>query len=302
MGKRIDLTGQQFEYWTVNSFAYSKSGHSYWNCSCKCGQSGIVDGSKLRRGLSKSCGCYAKENLGLKLLGQRFDYLVVEKQLPSKNWQTCWLCKCDCGNYCEKYGHDLVSGKATNCGCKSKEKLIEIGKSHFHDLTGQTFGLLYVIKRIDDKIYNDKAYVNYLCRCECGREVEITGSALIAGQISCGCLKRSRGEYQIFSFLQSNNYSFQEQYKIKLNTGENRYFDFALTKDDKVWGLIEFDGQQHFEEILYFNNDLAINQLRDNQKNQWCLDNNIPLLRIHYKDYKNIEKLLINFIKEINYE
>ena len=53
---------------------------------------------------------------------------VVEKQLPSKNWKTYWLCKCDCGKYCKKYGNDLISGKATNCGCISKKNLSDAGK------------------------------------------------------------------------------------------------------------------------------------------------------------------------------
>lgn len=302
MAKRTDLTGQQFEYWTVLNYAYSKDGQTYWNCKCRCGAEKAVRGSALKKGKSKSCGCYAREKSSLKLIGQRFGYLIVEKQLPSKNWKTRWLCKCDCGEYCEKNGTDLVSGNVVSCGCERRKQLSIIGKKTFHDLTGQKKGLLTVIKRIEDKTYNNKPYVNYLCECECGKEIEVTASALSAGQISCGCLKRSRGEYQIFTFLKENGYDFQEQYKIVLDSGKNRYFDFALINNENVIGLIEFDGQQHFEEVAIFNKNLANNQERDQQKNQWSIDNNIPLLRISYKDYKNIESILKNFIKEINYE
>lgn len=302
MAKRMDLTGQQFEYWTVLNYVYSKNGQAYWNCKCKCGVEKIIRGSALRQGRSKSCGCYAREKSSLKLVGQRFGSLVVEKQLPSKNWRTRWLCKCDCGKYCEKKGSDLKNESAVSCGCEWKKKLSIIGKKNFHDLTGQKKGLLTVVKRIEDKIYNNKSYVNYLCRCECGKDIEVTASALSAGQISCGCLKRSRGEYQIFTFLKENGYDFQEQYKIVLDNGKNRYFDFALINNENVVGLIEFDGQQHFEEVAIFNKNLANNQERDQQKNQWSIDNNIPLLRISYKDYKNIKSILKNFIKEINYE
>lgn len=302
MAKRIDLTGQQFGYWTVKNYAYSKNGHAYWNCICRCGVKRVIRGSSLRQGESLSCGCYATEKFGLKLLRQKFTDLLVVKQLPSKNQKTLWLCLCDCGNYCEKYGTDLVHGNATDCGCKGRKRMSEAGKKNFKDLTGKKKGLLTVIKRIDDKIYNGKHYVNYLCQCECGKIVEITASALSAGQISCGCLKRSRGEYQIFSFLKEKECKFQEQYKIILNNEEKRYFDFALEKDGVIIGLIEYDGQQHYKEVPVFNKTLKDNQIRDSQKNQWAADNNIPLLRIGYKDYKNIFFILEKFLKELNYE
>lgn len=302
MGKRIDLSGQQFGYWTVKDYAYSKNGQTYWNCICKCGTEKIVRSSCLRQGRSNSCGCYLTEKLGLKILGEKFSHLLVIKQLKSENQKTKWLCLCDCGNYCEEYGKDLVCGKITNCGCESKKHLIENGKKNFKDLTGKHIGLLTVIKRIEDKIYNNKPYVNYLCKCDCGKIIEITSSAINAGQLSCGCSKRSRGEYQIFSFLTQQNYDFQEQYKIILDTGEKRYFDFALKKEEQIIGLIEYDGEQHYKEVSIFNKSLEENQKRDLQKTQWAKNNNIPLLRIGYKDYNNIQNILKNFLKEIKYE
>lgn len=300
MGKRIDLTGQHFGYWTVLNYSHSKDGQTYWNCRCKCGTEKAIRGYCLRNNKSKSCGCASMEK-GLHLLNQRFSHLIVEKQLPSKNWKTYWLCKCDCGSYCKKYGSDLISGKATNCGCISKKNLSDAGKKRWHDLTGQKVGLLTIIKRIEDKIYNNKSYVNYLCKCECGKEVEITGAALSAGQISCGCLRRSRGEYQIFQTLNNLKCNFQEQYKITLKNRTNRFFDFAIIKNNTLIGLIEFDGQQHYEEVSIFNKTLEENQLRDSQKNQWAMENNIPLLRISYKNYKNIFFIIDNFLKEIKY-
>ena len=181
MGKIIDLTGQQFHYWTVKSFAYIKNTQAYWNCICKCGTKKTIRGSALRSGRSKSCGCLLTEMNSLKILGKKFGSLYVEKQLSSKNWKSLWLCKCDCGNYCEKYGKDLTSGKATNCGCIGKLHWQENGKKNFKDLTGQKIGLLFVEKRIEDKIYNGKKYTNYSCLCDCGNRVEITGSALSRG-------------------------------------------------------------------------------------------------------------------------
>lgn len=55
-----DLTGQKFNMLKVISFAYIKDSHSFWNCVCDCGKETIVCGSRLTRGLTKSCGCLIK--------------------------------------------------------------------------------------------------------------------------------------------------------------------------------------------------------------------------------------------------
>lgn len=52
----IDLTGKTFGMLTVKSFNGFNQGHTYWNCVCTCGKEKIVDGDKLRRGLTVSCG------------------------------------------------------------------------------------------------------------------------------------------------------------------------------------------------------------------------------------------------------
>jgi hypothetical protein len=66
----VDLTGQKFDYWTVESRDAAKNGlrESYWICECKCGAVRSIRRSKLIRGESKSCGCKrakTRENHGL---------------------------------------------------------------------------------------------------------------------------------------------------------------------------------------------------------------------------------------------
>jgi hypothetical protein len=36
--------------------------HAYWRCRCDCGREAIVQGSKLRTGWTRSCGCLLREN------------------------------------------------------------------------------------------------------------------------------------------------------------------------------------------------------------------------------------------------
>jgi len=55
---RIDLTGQKFCKLTVLKCAgHNKRGNADWLCLCDCGQQKIVDGSDLKAGNTKSCGC-----------------------------------------------------------------------------------------------------------------------------------------------------------------------------------------------------------------------------------------------------
>lgn len=61
MGNFIDITGQKFNKWTVLSYSYSKNKAIYWKCQCDCGNIKEVDGSSVRYGKSKSCGCLHKE-------------------------------------------------------------------------------------------------------------------------------------------------------------------------------------------------------------------------------------------------
>lgn len=58
-----------------------------------------------------------------------------------------------------------------------------------NDLTGQVFGKLTVIKRVDG------GSSRWLCHCECGNEKVIYGTNLVNGKSkTCGCSKYVHGE------------------------------------------------------------------------------------------------------------
>lgn len=62
------------------------------------------------------------------------------------------------------------------------------------DLTGQRFGRLYVIKKVEP--YVDKrgyTQCRWLCKCDCGKETVMRTTELKSGHSrSCGCLNRER--------------------------------------------------------------------------------------------------------------
>lgn len=64
--------------------------------------------------------------------------------------------------------------------------------SRFKDLTGIRFGKLVAIKPCGKK---EKKTV-WLCKCDCGNEVEIVGTALSSGNAkSCGCITKKHGMF-----------------------------------------------------------------------------------------------------------
>ena len=63
--------------------------------------------------------------------------------------------------------------------------------SRLIDLTGQTFGKLTVLDRVDDYVSpSGHRLVQWRCKCECGKDTIVAGNALRRGTTqSCGCLR-----------------------------------------------------------------------------------------------------------------
>ena len=64
------------------------------------------------------------------------------------------------------------------------------------DITGQRFGRLLVIERVDpNSIWQPKGAHRalWVCQCDCGKQVIVRGSDLTClcrpGTVSCGCLR-----------------------------------------------------------------------------------------------------------------
>ena len=108
-----------------------------------------------------------------------------------------------------------------------------------------------------------------------------------------GCPKcnLSSGERIILNYLNMNNieYEFQKTFDNCKGIKNKLPFDFYLTNCNIC---IEYDGIQHFKSVEYFGGDKTfIRTLECDQiKTEYCLNNNIRLLRIKYNE--NIEEKL----------
>lgn len=107
------------------------------------------------------------------------------------------------------------------------------------------------------------------------------------------------GERYIFEYLVKNDIHFKYQYRFTdCMYKKPLVFDFVLINNDKVIGAIEYDGRQHFNpDSKYFSED---NIVRDEIKNNYCKDKEIPLLRTKKTTRILVEEELEKFINDIN--
>lgn len=227
------------------------------------------------------------------LTGQRFGKLVVlhrdtEWDKVRAGRQIRWICQCDCGNTKSIIGAELTRSNKPqrSCGCEAHNRAKEFGKITFKDLTGQKFGALTVIEKVDTNKYG---YAIWKCRCECGNICLKASRELLSGDtLSCGCVK-SQYERRVGLYLTNHNYQFIREYTfkdLKSNNDKPLRFDFAVFQDNKLYCLIECQGQQHYKEDNFYSNDTI--QEYDERKRQYCLQNNIKLYELKYTE--NIEE------------
>lgn len=280
-----DLTGMVFTYLTVMHPTEKRdgSGRRYWHCKCKCGTEIDVIAQSLTQLRTKSCGCYNREvaskNSAKDISNQRFGKLTAIKATDDRDNQggIIWECQCDCGNMTYVSTHSLMSGNTSSCGkCGYHHSIIS------KNLIGQVFGKLIVVEKTDERDNNGE--IIWRCKCECGSYSKVRTSALTSNNVqSCGCI-HSRGEDKIAMLLQNANIPFYTQYTFENcrfpDSNAKARFDIYINNY-----LIEFDGIQHYQTKNSgwdTEEHLERTQAHDAYKNQWCKDNNIPLIRIPY--------------------
>jgi hypothetical protein len=155
---------------------------------------------------------------------------------------------------------------------------------------------------LSEKEYNDmniKGYDKLNIICNNNHKIQISFNNLKQG-IRCSiCNIKSKGEIKIGEYLEKIKCEFIREKKFDdCKNIKKLPFDFYI--DNKF--IIEYDGNFHFDIISHFGGDIKLKKQQDNDiiKTKYCKDNKIPLLHICYKDYKNIETIIDEFIKTIN--
>lgn len=278
----ILLIGQRFGELTVIKTFYKD--HVLWcECQCSCGNIVEISASNLKRGNTKTCKkCDSKL-----LIGKTFGELTVIDTFykrDSKDKIKLWCkCKCTCGNIIDVRARGLKSGQTKSCGTCNERNLI-----------GKQFGELTVISTFYKMNSNNKNDLWCHCLCSCGKEIDVRARSLMrkeSPQISCGCIKVSKGQRIIEKWLENNHIEFTKEETFNkaegLRTDKCNYlrFDIYIPSNNLI---IEFDGVQHFYPIEMWGGQEALlkTQQHDLTKNNWANENSINLIRFNYKQTK----------------
>ena len=117
---------------------------------------------------------------------------------------------------------------------------------------------------------------------------------------NCPICNESKGEKAIAEVLTKNNFKFVRQAKYR--TCKNKFmlpFDFVV-ETEVGSKAVEYQGQQHYE-AMRFGGKNNIDKFEKTIKNDtikaaWCKEQNMPLLIIPYWEFRNVEKIVKDFI------
>ena len=285
-----DLTGQQFTnlivlYRAEDIIKDGKKRRVKWHCKCNCGNEFDVIADNLTRRPNMTCQECANKNRSehnrIHVVGNKYGRLTILETILGTN-PTKVRCMCDCGNECICDQSDVVGGHTRSCGCLWYDTISE---SNTKDWTGHTS--VHGIEFLSQERMNDNGQWLWKCRCGiCGNLFTALPAKVNNGHItSCGCRIQSSGEEYIENVLKEFHINFIPQYKF--DDCKLKYvlrFDFAILNNDKLLGLVEYDGKQHFEPIDFFGGAEGFRQtqIRDEVKNTYCKSHNIPLMRLPY--------------------
>lgn len=183
--RSADLAGQRFGKLVVveRAEAVGKKGCG-WLCACDCGGRRVVTTSELRDHNVCDCGCTRGQGRRVDLVGQTFGHLTVVAPAAREGRKgRFWECRCACGNTVVFATGNLKGNNG--CGCHMREIRLANGQARLIDIAAMRSGKLVAVARTGKSCGADPLW---LCRCDCGNEKAIRGSA-IRGKaiISCGC-------------------------------------------------------------------------------------------------------------------
>lgn len=114
----------------------------------------------------------------------------------------------------------------------------------------------------------------------------------------------SSGEQEVTKILDEYKIKYQQQkWFPDLRDIKPLKFDFAIFKDDKILGFIEYNGKQHYEPIEYFGGKEEYKKRceHDRMKIEYCMNNDYTILHIPYASIPEYSprNLIINFLTNL---
>lgn len=179
--------------------------------------------------------------------------------------------------------HLFKKSGCKKCGIEKTKKFTVIGLDKFIEKANKVHNNKYDYSKVT--YINSYTKVEIICPKH-GSFFQKPGDHIHA-KAGCPVCKESKGELIVTSFLEQYDIKYKPQKSFSdLRHKSLLYFDFYLTELNIC---IEFDGEQHFCPVMCWGGEegFKILQLRDKLKTGYCINNNIPLFRLTYKDYDN---------------
>ena len=242
----------------------------------------------------------------------RLMFIEELQQLNTTKSRFYYLCICDCGKWhicrSDAFFSSTANGGCWSCGCLNKETyekilndklVIEKRNNSIRDnlnqkgLIPKPGDIVCGWKIIDSSMQlfgtetKPRRAVKAICPY-CHKTSDWIRYDHLSSQkiISRGCRASyfSKRVEDILEILKQNNKEVRTEVSFESCrfpvSGRLARFDFYV--DNKY--LIEYDGEHHFKVNAFQHDeeDFQDIQKKDEYKNQWCLNNNIPLIRIPY--------------------
>ncbi len=251
--------------------------------------------SHLRGHGCKQCGIISMKQLQIKPFEQfltdarqihcdKYQYLK-NTYLNNKSKMTI-ICSIH-GEFKQSPNDHLQEHGCKKCGIINSQQLQTKSFEQFLIDARQIHGDKY--QYLEETYINDSIKMTIICSIH--DEFKQTPDNHLQGKGCPGC-RESKGEKIIIKCLNDLKINCHKQFKFKDCKNKKQLpFDFYLPEYNLC---IEYDGRQHFIPIDKWGGQDNLERIKQNDqiKTQYCIDNNIKLLRISYQEFKNIENIL----------
>jgi len=250
-------------------FKQKISDHIYNKTGCpKCANKNITNSDFIKK--------------SIKVHGDKYDYSLVD--YVNCNTKIIIICKLH-GEFKQTPDVHLNNSGCPECAIINSR----LSKNDFIKKSKEIHGNNYDYSLVD--YVNQRTKIKIICTVH--GVFEQTPNKHLQNR-GCPTCKKSKGELKIKKFLDDNSIKYEQNKKFENCKYINHLlFDFYL---NEFKTCIEYDGEQHFIPINKWGGEenLKNNKIRDNIKNEYCINNDIKLIRIKYTE--NIIDILKNNI------
>ena len=180
--------------------------------------------------------------------------------------------------------------------CAGKYKTTDDFKKEVKELVKDSYSVLGEYISATDKIlfiHND-----------CGHKYKVSPNKFLSGRRCPNCTdyNNSSLSQEIQKYLEDNNYDYKREYRFQdCKYKKTLPFDFAIFNKGSLLCLIEADGIQHEKPVEKFGgiDSFKMIQIRDKIKNEYCIKNNIKLIRIKHNQLKKVREILNKELSQV---